>query len=84
MICQVFEVISRCKVVAVLETGGIGDVVAVDGNMRDELYEYLAGSHLFCPRFATLKGDVEWSSERKCFECSKIDFFLESDAPNTI
>ncbi len=68
---QVFELVSRNKIVGVLGSGGVGEIYAAKG-MSDEVYKYLSDSHLFCPKIVTAS-EMIWNCESKQFECDRIE-----------
>ena len=67
---QVFEVMSRQKIVGVLETGGIGEISVK--NMSNFAYNQLHTSNLFNPCVGFVSDDIAWDSDKKHFFCSSI------------
>jgi len=68
---QVFEVISRKKIVGVLETGGIGEI-NIQSDMCADAYKEMCKSNIFGPRIGTVSDDIVWDSLKKSFQCSRF------------
>lgn len=74
--CCVYQVMSKTKIVGVLETGCVAEIDFEESMDQDSFERLCRSCNCFYPQLVGLDKNIYWNSNKKRLQCKKLECLL--------